>query len=180
MPGLTFKQFFPTWEHFRNFLIDYSVYYEAEEYSDQKALVYYTLLYRQYANSNSAYDNEIFLEKLSLTIAENFREFFQIRELLDFVNSRPIEELITGVETITNVGEKPNEATNKDTIVNFIGVQTRSKSKENIVDRVNSLVRALKINEVSNEVRRYEYLFLKIIPREFWIYAEDPINDEDD
>lgn len=173
MDGIVFKDIFPNWESFKSFLVDYSVYYKEEEYTGEKALIYYTLMYRRYGNSHIAYDPEIFLEQLSLLIAENFREFFLIRNLLDVLAKTDVKELLQGVETITNIADKPNITTDKNEIVNYIGMQTRSRSTENLVDRVMTSVVNIKIPEVLNEMDRYSDLFLKIIPRTRWIYEED-------
>jgi len=170
---LTFKEIFPKWTDFKQFIIDYSIYYPANTYDDAKILIYYTLLYRNFANSHTAYDNEIFNEMLSLTIAENFREFFIIRNLLDLVASKNVNDLIVGIESINNVAENPNIDTNKDSIINYVGVQTRSTSKENIVDRVYALIPKITIPEIKNEIQKYGYLFLKIIPRTEWLFEED-------
>lgn len=175
----TFKQIFPTWETFYRFLIDYSVYYSSEVYTTNKVLTYYALLYRQFANSNVAYDYEVFLEKLSLIIAENFREFFKIRELLDHVNELSVDEMLQGIESITNVGQNPNITTDKNTILDYIGTQSRTRSTENIVDRVHTLVTKLKVNEVMREVIRYEDLFVQIPPSPMYFYYEDEFDEAD-
>lgn len=175
----TFKQIFPNWEVFKKYLVDYSVYYDAETYIDNKVLVYYTLLYRQFANSNIAYDYEVFLEKMSLIVAENFREFFKIRELIDFTNELSIPEMLQGVETITNIGQNPNIETDKDAILNFIGTQSRSRSKENMVDRVYTLVNRIKINEVLNEVYRYTDLYVQVPPSPIHFYYDDDFSEDD-
>lgn len=175
---LTFKQHFPTWEDFRNFVMDYSVYYNRDEYTDNKVLVYYTLLYRQYANSRAAYESEIFYEQLSLLIAENFREFFLIRGVLDFIASKSVSDMLLGIETITNTATNPNMPTDKDTIINYIGTQVRQRSQENVIDRAVAVIKGLRIREVTIEVDKYKDLFMKIIPREDWFYVEEN-KDED-
>lgn len=169
----TFKQLFPNWEVFKKYLIDFAVYFDKSEYTDKKALIYFTILYRQYANSNIAYDYEVFLEKLSLVITENFREFFKITELLDYVNTLDVEELIQGVETITNVAQNPNIDTDKNTILNYIGTQSRSRSTENVIDRVYTAVRNIKVNEIMNEVVRFEHLFVQVPPSNLFTYGDD-------
>lgn len=175
----TFKQIFPNWESFYKFLKDYAVYHNPGDYTSKNAMIYYSILYRQFANSNTAYDYEIFLQKLSLTIAENIKEFFKIRELIEYVNAADIKILLQGVESITNVGNNPNIETNKDTILNYIGTQSRTRSTENIVDRVYTAIGRLKINEIMNEVVRYEYLFVQIPPPNVYLYGED-LSDEID
>lgn len=169
----TFKQLFPNWEVFSKYLKDYSVYYDSEEYTDARAIVYFTILYRQFANSNVAYDYEIFLEKLSLTISENFREFFKIKDMLDYVENLDVLDLVKGVETISNVAANPNINTDKDTILNYIGTQSRTRSTENIVDRVYNNIRRIKVNEIMNEIVRYEYLFVQIPPSPIYLYNDD-------
>lgn len=169
----TFKQLFPKWEVFSKYLKDYSVYYDSEEYTDARAIVYFTILYRQFANSNVAYDYEIFLEKLSLTISENFREFFKIKDMLDYVENLDVLDLVKGVETISNVAANPNINTDKDTILNYIGTQSRTRSTENIVDRVYNNIRRIKVNEIMNEIVRYEYLFVQIPPSPIYLYNDD-------
>lgn len=176
--NLTFKQVFPSWEHFHEFLLDFSVYYDAEEYTTSKTLIYYTLLYREFGNSHMAYDRNVFLEQLSLNVAERFREFFKVRSLLDFINSKTEEELVKGIETISNVGEAPNMVTDKDTILDFIGVQNRTRSTENVVDRVWSIIPRIRIAEVKQEVNYYRPLFIQIIPRQDIFYGEGSEYDE--
>jgi hypothetical protein len=170
---IKFKKLFPTWEHFKTFLVDYNFYFEPEVYDDKKVMLYYSLLYRQYANSHTAYDNEVFYDQLSLIIAEHFREFFKIKELIAFVSSKPLEDLMLGMETITNVAEKPNITTDSNSIVDYVGLQTRSKSRENIVDRVYNLLGKLKYMEIKRELLYYQDLFLKIIPRTYYLYDEE-------
>ena len=168
-----FKQIFPEWVDFKNFLNDYIVYFDNSELTDDRILIYYSLLRRQFANSNIAYDMDIFLDKLSLLIEENFREFFKVRQLLELVHSSELKELLLGVESITNVAENPNVKTDKDSIVDYIGTQSRTRSKENIVDRMYTLVDRLRINEVMIEVYKYSDLFIQIIPRTSYWYEED-------
>lgn len=170
---LTFKQVFPTSEHFHKYLIDYSIYYGSETYTKEKALVYWTLLYRRYGNSRSAYDPDVFLEQLSLIIAENFREFFLIRELLDVVSSSKIQDLIVGMETVTNVADNPNYTTDPDEILKYIGQQSRTKSKENVVDVVYRVVKRIKVNEITKELDKYQELFINVIPRYEYIYTDE-------
>ena len=170
---LKFKEMFPEWHHFKQFLIDYSFYYDKDLYTDQRVLVYYTLLYRNFANSHTAYDNEVFLEMLSLTIGENFREFFIVRHLLDKVANSSDEDLIMMLETVDNIAENPNVVTDADSLVNYIGTQHRSKTRSNIIDRIHTLIPRIYIPEIMREVAKYEYLFLKIIPRRDWIYEDD-------
>lgn len=169
----SFKQIFPDWLDFKKYLQDYIIYFDKEELTDNKILTYYTLLFRQYANSNIAYDRDIFLDKLSLLIAENFREFFKVKELLELLHSVELDELLLGMESITNIAENPNIQTDKDTIVNYIGTQSRVRSKENIVDRVYTLVDRLRVNEVMIEVYKYMDLFIKIIPRSHYRFYDD-------
>lgn len=176
---MKFKQLFPTFESFHTYLLDYSVYYTSGEYTEVKALIYYTLLYRQFGNSELAYDYEVALEKLSLLIAENFREFFLIRKLLDYLAEMKVDEMLVGVESITNVADKINIETDADSIANFVGLQTRSKSRDNPADRIRAVITRLQIPEVAVEMRKYEDLFIKIIPRDKWIYEEDFLDDED-
>lgn len=170
---LKFKDIFPDWQHFKQFLIDYSFYYDEELYTDQRVLIYYTILYRNFANSHTAYDYEVFLEMLSLTISENFREFFIVRRLLDKVANSNEEELTMMLETIDNTAENPNIVTDADSIVNYIGTQRRTKTQANIIDRVWALIPKIYIPEIQREVAKYEHLFLKIIPRRVWIYEDD-------
>ena len=77
------------------------------------------------------------------------------------------------METINNVAENPNIDTNANSVVNYIGMQSRTKSQENIVDRVHSLIPKIHIPEIKLEIKKYDYLFLKIIPRTTWLYEED-------
>jgi len=170
---LTFKQIFPSVIEFKQFIKDFSFYYDTETYTEQKILIYYTILYRNFANSHTAFDIEVFNEMLSMTLAENFREFFIIRDLMNLVASKDIEDLLIGVETISNAAEAPNIETDKDTIVNYIGTQARSKSKENIIDRVYTLIPKIHIPEIKIECKKYEYLFIKIIPRFDYDFEED-------
>lgn len=170
---LKFKDIFPNLENFKAFVHDYKFYYGEDEYTDARVVIYYSLLYRNFANSHTAYDNEIFYEQLSLTLEENFREFFIARELLEYIASQEVKELLIGLETINNVAENPNIVTDKDTIVNYIGAQTRGRTKENIVDRVYSLIPKLRVQEVKNECKKYDHLFLKIIPRTYYLYEEE-------
>ena len=171
--GLSFKQIFPDWLDFKKFLHDYIIYFDKEELVDEKILTYYTILFRQYANSTVAYDRDIFLDKLSLLIAEYFREFFKVRELLELIHDSDMRELVLGIETITNMSENPNIVTDKNTIVDYVGIQTRSRSKENIVDRVYTLVDRIRINEVMIEVYRYQDLFIQIVPTIRYGYYDD-------
>jgi len=170
---LKFKQIFPKWQDFKQFVIDYTFYYDAAIYTDEKIMVYYYILYRNFANSHLAFDNQVFLEMLSLTVSENFREFFIIRGLMDLVAAEPIKELVVGIETINNMAENPNIDTDKDTVVNYIGSQMRNTSRENIVDRVYSLIPRIAIPEILMEVAKYDYLFLKIIPRTNYYFIEE-------
>lgn len=168
-----FKKIFPTWKDFKGFMHDYVTYFDVSNLSDEKILIYYTLLFRQYANSNIAYDRDIFLDKLSLLIIENFREFFKVRELLELVENTEVKELLLGMESITNIAQDPNIVTDKDSIVDYIGTQSRVRSKENIVDRIYTLVDHLRVNEVMTEVYRYTDLFIQIIPRTRHRYYDD-------
>jgi len=169
----TFKQIFPKWTDFKQYLIDFSFYYQSDLYSNERVLMYYTLLYRNFANSHTAFDIEIFYEMLSITIAENFREFFIVRALLDEVANTAVKDLLIGIESINNVAENPNIVTDKNSVVNYIGSQARGISRENIVDRVYTLIPKIHIKEIQTEVKKYSHLFLKIIPKTFWLYEED-------
>lgn len=172
---IRFKQIFPTWKEFKQFALDYQFYYKdaTDVYTDQKILVYYTILYRNFAQSHLAFDHELFCEQLSITLSENFREFFIIRDLMDLVSNKKTEDLIIGLETINNIAESPNIETDKNSVVDYIGTQSRSKSKENIVDRVYALIPKIHIPEIRNELAKYDYLFLKIIPRTEWYFPEE-------
>lgn len=172
-----FKDAFPTWAEFKQFLIDYSFYYDKTLYTDERVLMYYTILYRNFANSHTAFDNEVFYEMLSLTIAENFREFFIVRKLLDEVANAKLKDLLLMVESVQNVAENPNMKTDPDTILDYIGTQSRSKTTGNLIDRVHSIIPKIHIPEVKNECKKYEHLFLRIIPKTFWLYEEE--NDEE-
>ena len=118
---MKFKAIFPEWKQFKQFITDYQFYYKDSKtvFTDQNTLVYYTILMRNFANSHLAFDMEVFLEMFSMTISENFREFFIIRDLIDLIASKKVEELIIGLETINNIAENPNIETNKDTIVDY-------------------------------------------------------------
>ena len=172
---MTFKSFFPTWESFRQFIQDYRMYYDNTVYTDARIMVYWAILYKNYANSHIGYDQEVFLDMLSLEVEEHFREFFMIRAMLDFVADKPVNELLIGMESITNVAENPNIQTNKDSIIDYIGIQTRSKTQENIVDRVYSMLKKVRVQEIHNELLYYRDLFLRIIPRTTHLY---PIEEE--
>jgi hypothetical protein len=102
-----------------------------------------------------------------------------IRELLDLVASKDVSELLIGIENISNRADNPNIDTNKDTIIDYIGTQNRSKTYENIVDRVFTLTKRLRHNELMNEVNYYKDLFLKIVPRTCYLFPIEEEEDED-
>ncbi len=174
---MKFKDFFPSWEKFKQFIMDYRMYYDNTVYTDQRILVYWSMLYKHYGNSHIGYDSEVFLDMLSLEIEEHFREFFMVRALLDFVASKEITDLVIGMETVSNIAENPNIETDKNTILNYIGTQTRTRTQENLVDRVYSMMNKIRVREIHNELLYYRDLFLRIIPRTVYLYEKEE-NDE--
>lgn len=174
---MKFKDLFPTWESFKQFIMDYRMYYDNTVFTDARILVYWSMLYKFYGNSHIAYDHEVFLDMISLELEEHFREFFMIRELLDFVASKDISELLIGMESVSNIAENPNIETDKNTILNYIGTQTRSRTQENIVDRVYSMLNKIRVKEIHNELLYYRDYFMRIIPRTCHWY---PIEEEED
>lgn len=177
--NLTFKQMFPTWQDFYKFLSDYSIYNVDERLTHEKALVYHSMLFRQYANSHAAYDRDVFFDQLSLLVTEHFNEFFKIKELLELMLDTDVKRLVVGVETITNVGENANMNIGKDEILPYIGTQSRQRSQANIVEVVTSIIPKIRVKEITSEVRHYEDLFIQIIPHVRYFYGDEIPDDED-
>ena len=177
--NLTFKQMFPTWQDFYKFLSDYSIYNLDERLTHEKALVYHSMLFRQYANSHAAYDRDVFFDQLSLLVTEHFNEFFKIKELLELMLDTDVKKLVLGLETITNVGENVNMNVGKDEILPYIGTQSRQRSQANIAEVVASIIPKIRIKEITSEVKHYGDLFIQIIPTINYYYG-DPNSEQED
>lgn len=177
--NLTFKQLFPRWQDFYKFLNDYSIYRVDENLTQEKAMVYHTILFRRYANSHIAYDYEVFFDQLSILVSEHFNAFFKVKDMIDFINGKAIKELLVGMETIVNAGENNNTNIDKDDILPYIGSQSRSRSQGNVVEVIHAIIPKVRIKEITYELDQYAQLFIQIIPTINYYYG-DPNSEYED
>lgn len=169
-----FKEIFPNFEKFKDFLTQYDVVDVTDNNNLNFAKYVYKVLFRRYCNSNVQYDTiEDFCCDLANILEDNFdkykRQFEIIKDMYNLTN----DELAILNKALANNSLNPNTEVDDPTQpLNYISAQAFSYTSDN---KVNAFMRALEnmpTKLVDSLLRRCVNLFKTILPNQIFVYKE--------
>lgn len=160
-----FKDLLPD---FDSFIYNYRKYAPDDDLNEETAPirnmeVAYNLLFNKYCQSSVAFDMQSdFYRNFYLIFWDEFQNFSHKLDLIKFMRSIPVNDLLTEYETITNVANNNNEIVNSplSEVIPYISTQSSSTSK---INKINAIVRALqsyRSNEGKYFVNKFKELFV--------------------
>ena len=168
MITLTFKEIFPTYEDFEEYIKTLNIYNETDTGAKMLCQKIYYLLYNRYINIALAYTTaDEFLAEFGIVFLQYFKQFLQKEKVLEEIYKLDFEDYAMINESISNFSNNPNTKTaDPFELITFTSNQNRGRTKSNkLIAYINAL-RNLPDAQIDYIISKFDYLWLDILDNE--------------
>lgn len=168
MITLTFNEIFKDYETFKAHTGAMHIYSQedAESEAFNKHLFY--CLYNRYVGVSLAYDIEdLFLAEFDLAYQQYFEQFLNKKKILQAIHNLSLSDYEILTENISNFSNNPNYITDDAwETLSYISQQTRGRAKAGKLTAYLNALYALPDAQINEMIKKFDYLWLDILPIE--------------
>lgn len=178
----TFEEIFPDFDTFKQSYIDnggQSVF----SIEDTPLRFIYLCIAQRYAGNQIANASpEVFKLKFTSRIAIEAPNFLKTKDVYDKIRSFTDEELQEGGVVLTNTASNPSRdpSVDADEPLPYMDNQTYTKSKYGNLDLNAKLLDLLDNSYIDDFLSRFQYLFMRFVPKADILYTDDDDGQSED
>lgn len=175
---MTFKQIFEDKDDFLSFMANLGIYTSNNTEAIALATDVYYLLYNRYFGLSIAYDYpDAFCAELGICMKEYFMQYFKHTKIVGDIYNLTADDYAELGTAIMNYANNPNYNTSSSTddwaYLKYISNQSRTKNNANKLGAYINALRQMPDMQINAFLKKVDYLWLNIIPRETVLFEED-------
>lgn len=169
-----FKEIYPNFEAFNNFLTQYQVFDTTSAVNLSFAQYIYKVLYRRYHNSNVQYDTiDDFCCDFANVLEDTIEKYQKQLELIKKMYALTENELLMLNSALANNSLNPNTVVDDPTKpLEYISAQAFSYTNDNKLTAFMRALNNLPSKLIDTMLRRCVNLFKTILPNQIYVYKE--------